>query len=115
MGNWLAGGRNEAEWWMGVIIAAGWCVGVSLVVLPVVTALVFRTQSLVIGLLVSAAWIGLLFIGLLLVLSALAGSVPTRELHLFCFIVMGFTGTLLGPLALCRLYGYRLMGVGAVN
>ena len=115
LGQKLAAADREAEWWMGVGFAAAWCGGISLVVLPVVAALVFRTQSLVIGLLVSAAWIGLLFVGLLLVLSALAGSVPTRELHLFCFIVMGFTSTLLGPLALCRLYGYRLMGVGAVN
>lgn len=111
----LSGEGNEADWWMGVGFAAAWCVGISLVVLPVVTALVFRTQSLVMGLLVSSAWIGLLFVGSLLVLGALFGSFPARELHLFCFIVAGFTGTLLGPLALCRLYGYRLMGVGAVK
>lgn len=115
LGQKLTGERNEAAWWLGVAIAASWCGGISLVVLPVVTALVFRTQSLVIGLLVSSAWIGLLFSGFLLVLSALFGSDLTRELHLFCFIVAGFTTTLLGPLALSRLYGYRLMGVGAVS
>jgi hypothetical protein len=108
LGHHLTGGGNEADWWMGVAFAAAWSGGTSLVVLPVVTALVFRTQSLVIGLLVSSAWIGLLFVGLLLVVSALAGSVPSRELHLFCCVVLGFTVTLLGPLALCRFYGYRL-------
>jgi hypothetical protein len=119
LGQKLNGGVNEAEWWVGVAFAAAWCGGVSLVVLPVVTALVFRTHSLVIGLLVSVAWIGLLFLALLMVLSAFAGSVPTSELHLLVvvvvFVVLGFSSTLLGPLALCRLYGYRLMGVGAVN
>lgn len=115
LGQKLSGEGNEADWWLGVGFVAAWCGGISLVVLPVVTALVFRTQSLVIGLLVSAAWIGLLFVGLLMVVSVIDGRVPTRELHLFCFIVAGFTTTLLGPLALGRLYGYRLMGVGAVN
>ena len=115
LGHHLAGGGREADWWMGVAFASAWCGGISLVVLPVVTALVFRTQSLVIGLLVSAAWIGLLCVGLLLVVSALTGHVPTRELHLFACVYLGFTSTLLGPLALCRHYGYRLMGVGAVN
>lgn len=108
LGHHLAGRGNEANWWMGVAFASAWCGGTSLVVLPVVTALVFRTQSLVIGLLVSSAWIGLLFVGLLLVISTLVGSFPTREMHLFVFIALGFTSTLLGPLALCRHYGYRL-------
>lgn len=115
LGQKLVDEGSDADWWLGVGFAAAWCGGISLVVLPVVTSLVFRTQSLVIGLLVSSAWIGLLFVGFLLVLSALFGYDLTRELHLFCFVIAGFTCTLLGPLALCRLYGYRLMGVGAVN
>ena len=115
LGQRLNGGIYERDWWMGVAFVAAWCGGASLLVLPVVTALVFRTDSLVIGLLVSAAWVGLLLVLVMLVISSLAGSFPSRELHLLFFLVTGFCATLLGPLALCRLYGYRLMGVGAVN
>jgi hypothetical protein len=109
LGNKLTGGMREADWWIGGAFAAAWCGGASLLVLPVVTALVFRPQSLVIGLLVSAAWIALLIIAFLMVTCSLAGSVPWGELHLFLFIAAGFMATLLGPLALCRLYGYRLL------
>ena len=115
MGHKLTGRMDEANWWFGVAFAMAWCGGISLVVLPVVTALVFRTQSLVVGLLVSSAWICLLMTAVVIVISAMAGSVPTRELHLIAFVALGFICTLLGPLALCRLYGFRLTGVGAVN
>ncbi len=114
MGHKLTGLRDEANWWFGVAFVMAWCGGISLVVLPVVTALVFRTQSLVVGLLVSSAWIGLLMTAFLIVISAMFGSV-TRELHLFTCMAAGFMATLLGPLSLCRLYGFRLMGVGAVK
>ena len=109
LGNKLTGGMNEADWWIGVAAAAAWCGGASLLVLPMVTALVFRPQSLAIGLLASAAWIALLIIAFVMVTCSLVGSVPWRELHLFLFIAAGFMAALLGPLALCRLYGYRLL------
>ena len=109
LGHWLSGSIDEGEWWLAVAIAAAWCGGISLLLLPVVTALVFRTESLAIGLLVSAAWFGLLCFALFMVLIALFGPPPnTRELHLFVFVGLGFLATLLGPLALCRHFGYRL-------
>ncbi|MFN0020774.1 MAG: hypothetical protein ACKVP0_21145 [Pirellulaceae bacterium] len=108
LGDKLAGGGSEAHWWMGVAFASAWCGGFSLVVLPVVVPLIFRTQSLMIGLLVASAWMGLLMTTLLIVMSALSGYFPKRELHLIVCIALGFLFTLLGPLALCRLYGYRL-------
>jgi len=108
MGHSLSRSPTEADWWFAVAIAAAWCGGISLLVLPMVTMLVFRTESLVIGLLISAAWIGLLAFVFLMVLSALSGFFPSRELHLFVFVLLGFIATLLGPLALCRQFGYRL-------
>ena len=108
LGHALSQDPNEADWWGAVAIAAAWCGGISLLVLPVVTILIFRTESLAIGLLVSAAWIGLLAFVFLKVLSALSGLSWSRELHLFLFVLLGFMATLLGPLALCRVFGYRL-------
>jgi hypothetical protein len=100
---------REASWWFGVAIAAAFSGGISLLVLPVATALVFRMQSLCAGLLLAGGWIALLIGAYLLVLILNFGRIPWRELHLPLFLAFGFAGTLLGSLALCRVYGYRLL------
>lgn len=109
VGHKISDNSSEPGWWFGVGFAAAFCLGISLLVLPIATALVFRTEVLPIGLFVSAAWAGLLITIFLLAMSWRRGGFPTRELHLFFFLFAGFCATLLGLLALCRLFGYRLV------
>lgn len=103
------GNSNEGDWWLGVAVAAGFTGGISAFVLPMVVAMIFRYPSPIIGVLVATAWISLLGVVLVAVISAFAGSFPSREMHLLLSLLMGFIITLTSPLALVRGFGYRLL------
>jgi hypothetical protein len=103
------GNFHESDGWVGVAIAAGFTAGISAFVLPMVTAMIFRNPSPMVGTLVSTAWISLLGVVLVAVICAFAGAFPSREMHLLLSLLMGFIVTLTGPLAVVRRFGYRLL------
>lgn len=105
-----AGANIDAPlWWLVVGIWAAPIAVISLVVLPVFTLAIFRTKSPLWGVVCAAGWSILLFETAINIVKLVNGGWPLPfPWHLLATIVAGFTISLVVPLLIVRLSGYRL-------
>jgi hypothetical protein len=98
------------QWWL---LTGGWAAAVfaiSLAVLPLFTVALFRMKSPLLGMAGAAAWSALLFEAAITIYRQVIGGWPFPfSWHLLAALVAGFTVSLVAPLLIVRLYGYRLL------
>ncbi len=100
---------NSQMWWPLTGILAATITTISIAFLPVFTVVIFRTRSLLLGLLGAAAWSALLFVAAITITRLINGGWPFPiPWHWPAAIVAGFTVGIVVPLIVVRLYGYRL-------
>lgn len=96
-------------WWSGIGIASAIALAVSLVVLPVTSLLVLRTQSILLGLVYATAYLAACAVAFVIIVSLFNGRFPDEEAWLILLIYFFcITGFLLASLAIFRWAGYRL-------
>ena len=97
-------------WWLLIGIWAAAVFAVSFAVLPLVTGAIFRTRSLLLGVAVTAGWTALLFEVAITIFRRVNGGWPFMfSWHLVAALVVGFTVSLVAPLLIVRLHGFRLL------
>lgn len=97
-------------WWFLIGIWAAAVFSISLAVLPLFTVAIFRTRSLLLGVAVAAAWTALLFEVAITIFRRVNGGWPFMfSWHLVAALVVGFTVSLVAPLLIVRLHGFRLL------
>lgn len=109
--SFLVGAQADSRmWWLLTSISAAVITTISVAVLPIVTVAIFRTKSLLLGVLGAAAWSALLFVTAITITRLVNGGWPFPvPWHWPAAIVAGFTVSLVAPLWIVRLYGYRLL------
>ena len=110
LGRYGITGVGEGDWWLGTGVAAAFTAGISLAVLPIVTCVIFRAWSQVVGVLVAFAWISIVAIALIAIISKMNGSWPPSDaIRPLVIVTSSFAFGLAGPLLLARSFGYRLL------
>lgn len=101
---------ESEQWWFGTGISIAFAAAVSVAALPPFTGAIFRAKSLFLGVLGAAAWTLLLFGSAITIIRWVNGGWPIPiPWWAFAAVVAGFTISLLGPLVVVRLFGYRLL------
>ena len=96
-------------WWLGTGISAACVAAISMASLPPFTGAIFRAKSPLLGLLGATAWTLFVFASAIAMIRWVNGGWPIPiPWYPFAAIVAGFTVSLLGPLVVVRLFGYRL-------